>query len=382
MNISRLLFITIILLLNKNATAQKDKVKLIEWKKIGLLPETNGHPLGFAGAVAGVSNNMFIVGGGANFPDTMPWLGGKKKYYDDLYVYQKNDNDSLVLFRSFKLPFPLGYAACVSSTKGIIFVGGENANGISDKVLLLQWNVATQDINTMYLPDLPYPLTGAGALVHDGILYVAGGDMGAETSKHFLSLNLNSANAEWKELAALQQPTSHAVFATVSDEGDDLLYLVGGRKKNPEAPSTLYKEVFAYDLKKDKWIKKHALPHVLSAGTGVAVGNKIILFGGDTGETFHKTEELIFAIAKEKNEDRKKQLTLEKIKVQSGHPGFCGTEWMYDSSTNRWSQAGCIPFDVPVTTVAVPWNHEVIIAGGEIRAGVRTPQILSAKINM
>lgn len=373
-----IVFLTILFLFINNAEAQKHILKSIEWKKKGVLPATNGHLLGFAGVVAGVSNDVFIVGGGANFPDSMPWLGGKKKYYDDLYVYKKNTQDSLVLFRSLKLPFPLGYAACVSTKNGIVVAGGENAEGIRGSVLLLQWDTATQEIITKYLPSLPYPVTGAGIAESNGIIYLAGGDMQQATSNHLWRLDLNNTDAEWKEMPSLPQPTSHAVF--VVDATANALYLVGGRRKNEGKPSTLYNDVFAFDLQSMQWKKKRSLPYALSAGTGAVVGNNIVLFGGDTGETFHKTEEIILAIAHEKNDEKKRALMLEKIKLQSGHPGFCGKEWAYDVNKNQWKVVGCIPFDVPVTTVAVPWSGEVIIAGGEIRAGVRTTQFISAKM--
>jgi N-acetylneuraminic acid mutarotase len=47
---------------------------------------------------------------------------------------------------------------------------------------------------------------------------------------------------------------------------------------------------------------------------------------------------------------------------------------------NEWKQLGEIPFPAPVTTTAIKWNKQIIIPGGEIRAGVRTPYILEAKI--
>lgn len=122
------------------------------------------------------------------------------------------------------------------------------------------------------------------------------------------------------------------------------------------------------------------MPHNLSAGIGVAVGrNFILLFGGDSGAAFHKTEELIFAINNEKDEAKRAQLTEEKIRVQSMHPGFCREALFYDTKRDQWQTVGCIPYEAPVTTTAVKWNDEIVIPGGEIRAGVRTPQILSAK---
>jgi N-acetylneuraminic acid mutarotase len=89
---------------------------------------------------------------------------------------------------------------------------------------------------------------------------------------------------------------------------------------------------------------------------------------------------LIFAINKEKDETRRKELDVEKIKLQSTHPGFCKQVLLYDTRKDEWKAAGCISYDSPVTTTAVKWNNKIIIPGGEIKAGVRTPQILSAKI--
>ncbi|HRF24216.1 MAG TPA: hypothetical protein PLR98_08635, partial [Chitinophagaceae bacterium] len=60
----------------------------IDWKELSSLNEINGKPsLGYAGPVTGIINNHLIIGGGANFPDSMPWLGGKKKYYDDAFIF-------------------------------------------------------------------------------------------------------------------------------------------------------------------------------------------------------------------------------------------------------------------------------------------------------
>src|SRR6187549_1212241 len=58
-----------------------------QWGKLPPLPE----PLGVAAAFAGVSNGALIVAGGANFPDKMPWEGGKKVWNDRIWVLEKPD---------------------------------------------------------------------------------------------------------------------------------------------------------------------------------------------------------------------------------------------------------------------------------------------------
>ncbi len=52
----------------------------------------------------------------------------------------------------------------------------------------------------------------------------------------------------------------------------------------------------------------------------------------------------------------------------------------YDIMKDKWVQQGKIPFDVPVTTTAFLLKDRVFIVSGEIKAGVRTPQIVSGKL--
>lgn len=363
-----------------DASAQKSKVKSIQWDIAGVLPSTNGKALGFAGPVVGASNDVLVVGGGSNFPDSMPWLGGKKRYYDDMYVFKKNGQDSLVLFKSAKLPFALAYAASVSTPDGIVVAGGESENGVRRTVFLIKWDEGAQEPSINNLPDLPLALTNASIATYHSTVYVAGGETAYGVSDQFLSLDLNTINSGWKSLPSLPKPISHAVMAVQSNGKNDCIYLVGGRKKNADAPSNLYASNFQFDLTTHEWTEKKSLPHNLSAGTGVALGtHSILLFGGDDGSTFHKAEELIFAINHEKDENRKIELIAEKIKVQSKHPGFCRQVLLYNTKKDEWQAVSCIPYDAPVTTTAVQWKDEIFVPGGEIRAGVRTTQILAAK---
>lgn len=363
------------------ADAQKKETVTINWKVAGELPATGERQksLGLAGAFAGVDKSLLLVGGGSNFPDSMPWLGGRKKYYDEVYVFEKTSHDSLILFQSFKLPFALAYAASCSTTQGVVVAGGENEEGASKKVLLLQMDSEQLQIN--HLPDLPFAVTNASIVVHGQNIYLAGGETQNSVSDQFLCLDLKNTAAGWRSLPSLPQPVSHAVMVVQSNGKEDCIYLLGGRKKNTGSTSDLYASNWQFDFKKEQWTERRSLPYALSAGTGVATEKGcILLFGGDTGETFHKTEELIVAISKESDVEKKKALNAEKIEVQSTHPGFCRQVLLYDTQKDRWQTVGCIPFDTPVTTTAVKWNNNVFILGGEIRAGVRTPLILSAKI--
>lgn len=363
--------------------AQKATAIRMDWKIAVAMPPQPGaeKTLGVAGPLAGVHNGVLLVGGGANFPDSMPWLGGKKKYHNEVYVFGKNGS-GMGFLKSCVLPFNTAYGASTSTPQGVVYAGGENEEGISNKVLLVKWNDATKNIIVTELPPLPVAVTDASVTSNGNVIYVAGGEMKDSVSAQFLTLDLKDNATGWKTLPSLPKPVSHAVMVMQSNSNGNNIYLIGGRKKNVNGISDLYASVYEFDLKKNQWNEKNSLPYALSAGTGVAIGSKqILLFGGDKGETFHKTETLIVAINAENDEVKKAKLNQQKINMQAGHPGFSNAVLQYHITTDEWKVIDTIPFSVPVTTTAVTWNKCVLIPSGEIKAGVRSLEILAGTLN-
>ena len=122
------------------------------------------------------------------------------------------------------------------------------------------------------------------------------------------------------------------------------------------------------------------LPYAISAGTGVAIDHSVLLFGGDKGETFSRTEQLIAAISNATGSAERKKLEEEKARLQSSHPGFSREVMQYDLITGDITFIGAMPYESPVTTSAIRCGDHVFIPLGEVRAGIRTPYILKATI--
>ena len=58
--------------------SQHTPFQLITGKKVGAFPATKGVPsIGLAGQSAGLFGDFMIVAGGTNFPNKLPWEGGK-----------------------------------------------------------------------------------------------------------------------------------------------------------------------------------------------------------------------------------------------------------------------------------------------------------------
>ncbi|HET8737433.1 MAG TPA: hypothetical protein VFM69_12620, partial [Pricia sp.] len=79
--LSLLFLFTALFISNTNGYGQEE---YFEFQKLPDLPPNKGQKVqpGLAGTYAGVDDGVLILAGGANFPDKLPWEGGKKIYYD------------------------------------------------------------------------------------------------------------------------------------------------------------------------------------------------------------------------------------------------------------------------------------------------------------
>ncbi|HEX7692415.1 MAG TPA: hypothetical protein VF408_08495 [Sediminibacterium sp.] len=356
--------------------AQDTAVQSI-WKIAESIPAATAHarPLGVAGPVTGVTGNFLLAGGGSNFPGAMPWQGGQKVYYDALYIYRRKAPGLIRIKKTYRLTEPVAYAASCSVPQGIVYAGGENSAGISQNVFLISMEENKTPVITQ-LPSLPVPVTNASLVFHEGYIYLSGGIMANGVSDGFWRMHLTDLRNGWEKLPPLPRAVAYALVLVQSSPKGKGMYVIGGRKKNDNGISDLYRSVWYYSFTQQVWEEKAPLPYPVSAAPGAATGEKgILVFGGDTGNTFHRSEQLIAAAARETDAGKKRLLTEERAQLQARHPGFCRNILFYDTFSDNWRIAAQIPFDPPVTTTAVGWNDEIYIPGGEIRAGVRTPSI-------
>src|SRR5690606_23369081 len=102
----------------------------------------------------------------------------------------------------------------------------------------------------------------------------------------------------------------------------------------------------------------------------------ILVPGGDNGEVFHQIETYLSKITASKSEEEKSRLTAEKNKLVIHHQGFYRGILVYNTLTDTWSKIGELPFPAQVTSKAVFWDGAVVLSSGEIKPGVRTPNIM------
>jgi len=376
-----------IMIINTEAFSQEKAIATIQWEKIATLENSDGsRSIGLAGAINAVNDHALIVAGGANFPDKMPWEGGKKHYSDEIHILQQEDGKYVWNKKvRAKLPEPIAYCGNTSTQSGIVYAGGENEAGLSKKAFLIKFSTLENRIQISSLPDLPDPLTNIFLASIGNIVYAIGGDGLKLSSSAFLSLDLDKKEDGWKQLPNLPIALANSMAVVQNGPGGQHIYVIGGRSKDPSGISELHNTLLIYNPQTNSWksgspISDGSGTMNFSAGTAVPLSDHLVLIaGGDNGHIFHQIETYLVHIAQSSTAKEKEMLTAKKNELVINHKGFDKSLLLYDTRANTWSKIGELPFPAHVTTTAIKWGESIVISSGEIKPGVRTPNIMMGK---
>ncbi|MCX6878023.1 MAG: galactose oxidase [Verrucomicrobia bacterium] len=320
------------------------------WSQLPPLPVS----LGVAGPFAGVTDGALLVAGGANFPDKMPWEGGRKVWHADVFALEKPDGK----WRKVgQLPCPLGYGVALTTERGVLCLGGSDAARHHAEVFAV--TLTNGVLQTHPLPSLPVPLANAaGALLGDTVLLCGGSEQPGEQSalNRLFALDLAQAAPQWREWPPCPgKPRILAVAAAV----DGAFYLAGGAALEPtngKVARVYLRDAWRY-RPNHGWSRLADLPEpcVAAASPAPVADSAFFLIGGDDGS----------------------RVGFQPI---GKHPGFAKSIFAYDTKTDSWRNAGENP--APRATLpTVWWRGGCVLPSGEIRPGVRSPEVWSWRLH-
>jgi SSS family transporter len=330
-------------------TAQSQSPELT-WSQLPPLPDA----LGFAGPFGGTSGGALLVAGGANFPEAMPWDGGRKVWHDAVFVLASPDGTWRT---GFKLPHPLAYGVSVSTPEGVLCAGGSDAQEHHREVLLLRWIGDRLEIES--LPPLPQPVANACGARLGNTVYLAGGLARPDATnalRNFWALDLGPAAAAWRELEPWPGPPRMLAVAAVQSGA---FYLLSGADLSSDAQGNPVREYLkdAYRFMPGTgWKRVADLPHPTVAAPSPAptLGQShFVVLGGDTGAAVG-------------------------FEPPAQHPGFAATALAYHTITDTWVPFGDLPAP-RVTAPVVEWRGRFTVLSGETHPGRRSPEVWSAQ---
>ena len=316
---------------------------------------------GFAGMFAGVIDDKIVCMGGANFPEKRLWENGKKKWYEDIFVFDGNG----WIKRSEKLPMPLGYGISASYNNKIFIAGGNNEDGFYNQTYQLE--IIKNEIKISALPKLPIAVAFATGTCLNNLFIIAGGDSsssGKPLNKCF-ALDLDNTQRGWFELATWPGEARHHAVCSIKDNA---FYLFGGETYQKDKEGNQIRKILtdAYKLciKKNKlsyeakWTSLSKLPKGISAAPSPVPylsGRGFIFWGGVDEVTALYTD-------------------------AATHMGINNYIINYNPERDIWSTV--LRQDQYPARVGAPivfYKGEWVYISGEVKPGIRTNKIISVK---
>jgi N-acetylneuraminic acid mutarotase len=317
----------------------------LDWTTLAPLPDREG----FAAPFAGVSGGALLVAGGANFPDRKPWEGGDKVWSDTVFLL---DQPSGTWRKAGKLPRPLGYGVSVTTEDGVLCLGGSDAKRHYADAFLLQWSHG--QLHRRRMPSLPTPSANmCGALVGTGV-YLAGGTdspVATKALRTFWTLDLAAKRPRWEALEPCPGPARMLAVAGVHGGAFLLFGGVGLHSGADGRPVRTYlRDAWRYTPSAG-WQRLADLPRAAAAAPSPAPwrGSRLLIVSGDDG-------------------------VHAKVEPKSLHPGFPRDVLAYEPRADHWGNLG----DSPLSRATVPvveWQGRAVMANGEVRPGVRSPEV-------
>jgi len=345
-------------------TAAAGTVQKILWDHAGDLEAQNGSEknIGTAGLLNGVSAGYVIVGGGANFPEGGPEVGGPKVFYPDVYVMKPEDG-TLTLVSHTTFGYEIGYGASITAPEGIYYIGGGPAEGKGDKIVLVKAD-EKGDVTFEEIGSLPFTFSDGMAVLKDGVIYVGAGKQDGKASNKFYAFDLTSKEA--KELAPI--PGEETRTQCVSQVLGDKIFVFSG------GDAVAYTDGYSYDAEKDQW----------NPAADVKVGDEAISLLGAGSVKLSDTEMMVIGgFNKAVYDNAVAQMAeLKDDALAEFKMGYFGADpsalkrnkkiLIYNAEDDAWRSIGEVPFDAPCGEGLILNGDYIYSVNGEIKPGTRT----------
>ena len=337
---------------------------------VGFPTEEQGFDKGVSACYCGVINGYLYIAGGCNFPDKPVAEGGKKRFYKAIYAAKLNaEGDRLEWKTVGQMPQPAAYGVSVTYENSLILVGGNNETGGLTTAIRLR--PTATGMQQEALPNLPHALDNMAGAVVGHILYVVGGNYEGVATQKVWSLDLkNTAKQGWKEEPSI--PGIARVQPIAAALAGDLLGVWGGfAPKTDSKAAQLAMNGASYNAGCGTWT---ALPVPTDA-----IGEEVFTGGATAIATPQKGVVVVGGVNKD--------VFLAAInKLPEGYL-LHEPEWYRFNSRvlcyrdGTWTQLLQHPSVARAGCALAYWDGWVYIVGGELKPGIRTPEIVRFRVD-
>lgn len=316
----------------------------------GFPSDEPGIEKGVSACFAGRIGSTLVMAGGCNFPETPAAEGGAKRYYQGIYAASIGQGDVLEWKKIGELPVRAAYGASVSTKDGVICIGGNHERGSLRSVFKIQLQQGRAVIK--HLPSLPVAMDNLTAALQGHLLMVRGG-------RYLYALDLRHLSKGWEKWIAF----GNTLLQPVSGFSGGYYHVWGGYvPKSKGSKASLSMDGFSYG----KSIQPVEAPVD-------ELGEKVFL-GGGASVNLNRDQILVVGGV---NKDIFLQALNDPQPNYMTHPAawyhFNPCIFLYDRG--QWKMIGKSRFTARAGAALVAYHQEVYIIGGELKPGIRTPEI-------
>ncbi|WP_304858238.1 cyclically-permuted mutarotase family protein [uncultured Bacteroides sp.] len=350
-----------------------------------------GIELGVSACYAGTYNGWLLMAGGCNFPEIPASAGGKKRFYQGIYVADGSADSLLVWKKVGELPVEAAYGVSVSTPQGVICAGGTNQNGALSSVfrISLDKDATTAVVDT--LPSLPCTIDNMGGAVLEHYLFIVGGNVNGAPSNALYCLDLDNPDAEWTRLPDFPgAPRTQSVCVAQRKGKDYRLYLWGGFAGAGEGrPASLSLDGYSYHPWERTWTQvavpmgKDSVEISLGGGVGIACGDSLVLCAGGVNKdiflaALKREEKMKRALAEGDNRavDSLKSVAKAYMTMLPEFYRFNDKILIYNTVEDCWKEVVCSSQTARAGAALVGNGNVFFNINGELKPGIRTPEIV------
>ncbi len=299
----------------------------------------------------GTAGGKLVLAGGANFPDKPLLEGGVKKVYSDVWTRSGSGG----WMHAGTLPDSVAYGAAFQIGNTLVLAGGSVSGKPSANVYKLELKGGKALIKE--LPKLPDAVEQAGWAFDGRHCFLAGGVSASGRSDAVYVCD--KGKYRWTELHPLPVPLVQPLAYACGGK----LYVWGGFD-----PLTLevYSKGWCLDIASGEWCETAGVPDdgTFVGASGVTLPDgRLLVVGGVNKDVFSKA-------LHNTPEDRIPYLSMDPAAYR-----FRDIVWVFDPKTESWQQAGISGRTALAGAGICVYKNNVFVAGGEIKAGVRSPHI-------
>lgn len=324
----------------------------LNWQALPPIPDAQG----LAGMFAESLDGVLIAAGGANFPDAPPWENGTKVYHDRIWALESPEGEWKEVG---KLPLPMAYGVTAVSPDGLLLMGGTDGERHLQEIYRLRWD-GEQATVTVTSALLPYPLAYLSGVQWEKEFFIYGGSSSPDDTKarnQCWAMNVDDPYCLWFQVT--EPPGPGRILSTLGLIKDRLFIFGGAALEAGEdsKPVRRYlKDTLSFQAN-EGWVHRAEMPWPATATPGPAMpvgqGHLLLLGGDDASLLSHDL---------------------------ATHPGFPGHLLAYHWLTDSWSEWGTARVS-RVTAPLVAWQGRHVLISGEMRPGVRSPEVWSVTVD-